>query len=224
MNRPPSRPFSASPAQPSPPLRSPPFNFASRDTRGRPLSGNLSNNRGAKGAAIDTSSTSSLQGGMGRVGGQRFHDFQSERFVTACISMGIKSRDGSWISIRASVSASVREGRIVNHEIFDSHRGIGRITLLGEKKFPAFFDDRSDPNLVVIPSTRKRSICYDNVELIRTVSLLVKVTSDQRGRKGREMQIRVKAFTKVREVNIKFVKNFFKKHHILTISFPFDER
>lgn len=158
------------------------------------------------------------------MGGQRFHDFQSERFVTACISMGIKSRDGSWISIRASVSAIVREGRIVNHEIFNSHRGIGRITLLGEKKFPALFDDRSDPNVVVIPSTRKRSICYDNVELIRTVSLLVKVTSDQRGRKGREMQIRVKAFTKVREVNIKFVKNFFKKHHILTISFPFDER
>lgn len=87
----------------------------------------------------------------------------------------------------------VREGRrIVNHEIFDSYRGIRRIRFSPKREkieeLDAFSRSRNSTirsKHVVIEKTRKGSVSYDNVEFIRTVPPLVKVTSDQRGREGK---------------------------------------
>lgn len=87
----------------------------------------------------------------------------------------------------------VREGRrIVNHEIFDSYRGIRRIRFSPRRgkieELDAFSRSRNSTirsKHVVIEKTRKiRSVSYDNVEFIRTVPPLVKVTSDQRGKRN----------------------------------------
>lgn len=110
----------------------------------------------------------------------------------------------------------VREGRrIVNHEIFDSYRGIRRIRFSPKREkieeLDAFSRSRNSTirsKHVVIEKTRKGSVSYDNVEFIRTVPSLVKVTSDQR-RKRNARSARERFRTKVREINIKFIKNFF---------------
>ena len=81
--------------------------------------------------------------------------------------------------------------RIVNHEIFDSYRGIRRIRFSPKREkieeLDAFSRSRNSTirSKHVVASTRKGSVSYDNVEFIRTVPPLVKITSDQRGRDGK---------------------------------------